>query len=907
MAQAALSGICHRMVHTLRRENRGEKLLGSPERLNRTGPAQKGPATRKRNAVVYSEAPVIALTGPAGVDSMAATEGLCALVTEAGQGKTDHRQTVVDLAFLESGPEFCLSDHLTTSGRPGTVVLVKNVHELHPDALPGFEFTLRRLVAGGARCVCTVSLPMPPETRTAFGAVFDRLHRDRLVRPVNLRPLPRGRMGTFVTEVLGAVPEPALVTWLWELTWGWPGAIVSALKIHRDNGMMRVVDQHAYLTGHCAPALPTDHESVLALRRLGDTVWHTAKALVVLGPLGDAAPRLIAEALDLPEPEILAALTTLERTGMLRHRPTEGRWRFRTPLVAGTLKPLLGPFERRHLAVIAVSAIWSGQARATDAFHLPDQLVDAGRMTDSERARRELLACAERAAATDGDRTISWLRAAAELTADQAERAAILLTHAETCLLRGKAELCLESSGILLSDCGDDLPDGRLVPTLFLHLTALHEAGDVETLERIARGDEWPWPGTPLEQAVARAFTLSLVGRWRETHDLLEDIQRDDGAAEVAGYLRFIKPITDLWLGIPDDFDRDVATLPARVAAGAKPLGELTCHAGALVALGEFDRAERLIADTRQVAPKLGAPAQVIRAIYRGEIDEALEQARKHIAISAPNGCDAYQTVMFHLAATVQLLRGKLARSRDLVATARSRRPTLPHLLALPEAWYEVVFQEPGRARPILLTALSLADEHGVVAYTDALWATLAAVDWRLGRPDRLPEYLHRVEKIAGQLGTESAELHRLKLAALLHDDRHTADEALALTRRRGQPLDHAITIESLVRYGLADPALLPEAYALLGDLDALLARAWMRALMRKHDVTVPSRAATVAENERLLAVLMTEGLGNKQIAKALLTSEKSVEGRLSRLFTRTGYKSRVELAAAMLTGQFTT
>jgi DNA-binding NarL/FixJ family response regulator len=85
-----------------------------------------------------------------------------------------------------------------------------------------------------------------------------------------------------------------------------------------------------------------------------------------------------------------------------------------------------------------------------------------------------------------------------------------------------------------------------------------------------------------------------------------------------------------------------------------------------------------------------------------------------------------------------------------------------------------------------------------------------------------------------------------------------------------------------------------------------LLHRSVLRNLMRTHGIPVPGRQATVAENERLLAVLVTDGLGNKQIATLLDTSEKSVEGRLSRLFSRTGYRSRVELAAAMLTGRFT-
>lgn len=74
---------------------------------------------------------------------------------------------------------------------------------------------------------------------------------------------------------------------------------------------------------------------------------------------------------------------------------------------------------------------------------------------------------------------------------------------------------------------------------------------------------------------------------------------------------------------------------------------------------------------------------------------------------------------------------------------------------------------------------------------------------------------------------------------------------------------------------------------------------------MREHDVPVPGRRTTTSENERLLAVLVAEGLINRQLARVFATSEKSVEGRLSRMFARAGYRSRVELAAAMLTGEY--
>ncbi|MFD9702431.1 AAA family ATPase [Lentzea sp. NPDC059081] len=55
---------------------------------------------------------------------------------------------------------------------------------------------------------------------------------------------------------------------------------------------------------------------------------------------------------------------------------------------------------------------------------------------------------------------------------------------------------------------------------------------------------------------------------------------------------------------------------------------------------------------------------------------------------------------------------------------------------------------------------------------------------------------------------------------------------------------------------------------------------------------------------EQRIIDLIGDGLTNRQIALELKISEKTVENRLTRLFARTGYRSRVQLAAASLDGR---
>ncbi|MEV6028397.1 LuxR C-terminal-related transcriptional regulator [Streptomyces sp. NPDC052036] len=73
---------------------------------------------------------------------------------------------------------------------------------------------------------------------------------------------------------------------------------------------------------------------------------------------------------------------------------------------------------------------------------------------------------------------------------------------------------------------------------------------------------------------------------------------------------------------------------------------------------------------------------------------------------------------------------------------------------------------------------------------------------------------------------------------------------------------------------------------------------------MREAGRTVPGRKQATSENEQILATLLAEGLTNRHIATVLGLSEDAVANRLTRLFARTGLRSRTEVVKAVLTGR---
>jgi DNA-binding NarL/FixJ family response regulator len=83
--------------------------------------------------------------------------------------------------------------------------------------------------------------------------------------------------------------------------------------------------------------------------------------------------------------------------------------------------------------------------------------------------------------------------------------------------------------------------------------------------------------------------------------------------------------------------------------------------------------------------------------------------------------------------------------------------------------------------------------------------------------------------------------------------------------------------------------------------------REHVRGLIRDQGLPAPrprGQRDPLSDNEQRIIELIREGYTNRQIAVDLTVSEKTVENRLTRLFVRTGCRSRVELAAASIDGR---
>ncbi|MEV2229680.1 LuxR C-terminal-related transcriptional regulator [Streptomyces phaeochromogenes] len=300
----------------------------------------------------------------------------------------------------------------------------------------------------------------------------------------------------------------------------------------------------------------------------------------------------------------------------------------------------------------------------------------------------------------------------------------------------------------------------------------------------------------------------------------------------------------------------------------------------------------------------------MVRDYLTGDWDSALSCARRIETRGRSGGAAGVGQPARALAAEIQLMRGELGRAREwldlipdsvchpLVARARLgvRYWSGQADEASADEALEAARHDVRRAR-----------ESGLLAGLDRVLLRMLSITVRGDSPEATRRTLEELEALYEETASPMTYEAVLVARGMVHGDADSALAAYRLVRRR---VDLPLSVDCcqcLTEVGDDPRSWLDEAMRsghVLGMGRPV--RSLLGAAARRRNVSIPRRRAARAgltDREVRLIGMVSDGSTNRQIAARLACSEKTVEQRLSRLFQRTGCRSRVELAAAWLDG----
>jgi DNA-binding CsgD family transcriptional regulator len=680
--------------------------------------------------------------------------------------------------------------------------------------------------------------------------------------------------------------------------------------------LLREVDP-AVLTADDGP-LPAPHSMAGVVRAELERCPDDAAGLVAAAAvLGERARLADAAAVAGLSASPARPLSQACRAGLLTEGPTAAEISFPHALVRAAVLSAVGPERRNELHRRAAAVLTNDAAithRLAASTGTDDALADdLMRMADGRSGAGDLAGAGRYRLQAARLSRLGMLRDARMLTAledmlDAGDLAQALTARDELLALPasarrsaligdialwqgrfGEAEAALSEAWKRLDSEGDSSSrDGRLFVVLAIQLAFL-----MLLMLRFDEAVRWAETALLVGASVdvivgAAAEILCTAGHGDRARALLSDL----GPAELVP---------------PDRLSRLSARGTLRMCnddlAGAR--ADLSC----VLARTEAGETHRL---PGRVAGRLG------EACYRaGDLDEAVVYSELACAIADEVGRGWDFAYLHGIAALPRAARGEFALARghfqEALAWARSSgSETSVQFAALAAA----ALAAAGCNEPDIL---HVAAQHPVCAEPGVQPLGPAAVDalLSLGRIDDAEASLTYYEERAAYHGRRSALAETARVRGRLEAARGRTDTAVAAFTAGlhyiaglGQPIEearlHLDYADVLLTVDRAAPAR-SHYSAAAGLLEPLRARPYLdRALTglakargrRRTPASTSTHPATaLSPQERTVANLVAEGLSNREIARRLTLSVKTIEYHLSNVYDKLGLRSRAALA----------
>jgi DNA-binding CsgD family transcriptional regulator len=290
-----------------------------------------------------------------------------------------------------------------------------------------------------------------------------------------------------------------------------------------------------------------------------------------------------------------------------------------------------------------------------------------------------------------------------------------------------------------------------------------------------------------------------------------------------------------------------------------------------------------------------------------GQLDAAITNGDLGRTAVDPATGDLLLEVTVTALATAHLERGDVARGDEVLTWARSVPVFTPGTgLRVVVARVHAARNDLGRAVSELQGAIEDEAARGRCDVLAVLYAELVELALAAGDDGTARAANSRLQALPRSPSAIAMNARCLLSDAMCARTSDGATRAHHYARRHGLELDaaRALALDGEIR---RDAELLTAAHTALARLGAVARQRrvadQLRAVGRRngrdreHDPTLSATELAVSE-------LVAEGLTNRQVAVRMSLSPKTIEVYLSRIYAKTGCRSRVELAVAVRDGR---
>ena len=315
----------------------------------------------------------------------------------------------------------------------------------------------------------------------------------------------------------------------------------------------------------------------------------------------------------------------------------------------------------------------------------------------------------------------------------------------------------------------------------------------------------------------------------------------------------------------------------------------------------------RAAGDRRSCMPSLGGLSLV--SLFAGDLDAAEACARECLELAEELGLEPFVSLAHHTLGVCRLARGDAAGARTAFAAGRSSTgwPLFSDGYRHHWAEAELLAGDVSAARRTVDEAIARHTETGAVPLLGLAQLSSARIAVAQGDSERAETLVHAALEALWSVGTVGGVCDALELLAVLEGQAGQAGKAVRLHAAahalRGElgwarfPVHEAAVRSSLaaVRVSLGD-SVYETAWHEGATMDPEQAVAYAR--RGRGERRRPANGWTsLTPAELAVARLVSEGLGNREVAQRLFVSPRTVQTHLAHIYTKLDITTRVQLA----------